>query len=59
MPTSIKRYRVFVPENETARFPGDVTIEETYPAFTIVSINSERLSIRLGLSLLTWLGIIN
>ena len=32
-----KKYRIFCPQSEVHKLPGDITVEETYPAFVIAS----------------------
>ena len=44
MSNSVKRYRIYAREEEVARFPDEVTVEESYPAFSIVSASEDAIA---------------
>lgn len=40
-----KKYRIFCPAGEAEKFPPDVTVEKTYPAFVIVEAEEEAIKL--------------
>jgi serine protease AprX len=40
-----KKYRIFCPSGEVEKFPPEVTVEETYPAFVIVEAPEEAIKL--------------